>query len=79
MENKLIVTWGKGEGEGTVTEFGTYTYTLLYFLKSLEKSLLKHHNSKSSLLQCSAFFTVQLSHLYMTFGKSIALTIWTFD
>ena len=43
------------------------------------KSLLKHHNSKSSLLQCSAFFTVQLSHLYMTFGKSIALTIWTFD
>ena len=48
-------------------------------LKSLEKSLLKHHNSKSSLLQCSAFFTVQLSHLYMTFGKSIALTIWTFD
>ena len=38
------------------------------------KSLLQHHNSKASILQCSAFFTVQLSHLYMTTGKTIALT-----
>ena len=43
------------------------------------KSLLKHHNSKASILQCSAFFIVQLSHPYMTSGKSIALTRWTFD
>ena len=42
------------------------------------KSLLQHHSSKASILQCSAFFIVQLSHLYMTTGKTIALTRWTF-
>ena len=42
------------------------------------KSLLQHHNSKASILLCSAFFTVQLSHPYMTPGKTIALTRWTF-
>ena len=42
------------------------------------KSLLQHHSSKASVLQCSAFFTVQLSHPYMTTGKTIALTRWTF-
>ena len=42
------------------------------------KSLLQHHNSKASILQCSAFFMIQLSHLYRTTGKTIALTIWTF-
>ena len=42
------------------------------------KSLLQHHSSKSSILRCSAFFTVQLSHPYMTTGKTIALTRWTF-
>ena len=42
------------------------------------KSLLRHHSSKASLLPCSAFFTVQLSHPYMTTGKTIALTRWTF-
>ena len=42
------------------------------------KSLLQHHSSKASVLQCSAFFTVQLSHPYMTTGKTIALTSWTF-
>ena len=42
------------------------------------KSLLQHHSSKTSILQCSAFFIVQLSHLYMTAGKTIALTRWTF-
>ena len=41
------------------------------------KSLLQHHSSKASILQCSAFFTVQLSHPYMTTGKTIALTRWT--
>ena len=41
------------------------------------KSLLQHHSSKSSILQCSAFFVVQLSHPYMTIGKTIALTRWT--
>ena len=42
------------------------------------KSLLQHHSSKASILQCSAFFIVQLSHPYMTTGKSIALTRWSF-
>ena len=42
------------------------------------KSLLQHHNSKASILHCSAFFTVQLSHPYMTTGKTIALTRQTF-
>ena len=42
------------------------------------RSLLQHHSSNTSILQHSAFFMVQLSHPYMTTGKSIALTIWTF-
>ena len=42
------------------------------------KSLLQHHSSKASILQHSAFFTVQLSHLYMTTGKTRALIRWTF-
>ena len=42
------------------------------------KSLLQHHTSKASILRCSAFFTVQLPHPYMTTGKTTALTRWTF-
>ena len=42
------------------------------------KSLLQHHNSKASILWCSAFFIAQLSHLYMTTGKTVALSRWTF-
>ena len=42
------------------------------------KSLLQHHSSKASALRCSAFFIVQLSHPYMTTGKTIALTKWNF-
>ena len=42
------------------------------------KSLLQHHSSKASILQCSAFFIVQLSHPYMTTRKTIVLTRWTF-
>ena len=41
------------------------------------KCLLQHHHSKASIFQCSAFFTVQLSHPYMTTGKTTALTRWT--
>ena len=41
------------------------------------KSLLQHHSSKASILRCSAYFIVQLSHPYMTTGKTIALTRWT--
>ena len=42
------------------------------------KSLLQHHSLKASIIQCSTFFMVQLSHPYMTTGKTIVLTIWTF-
>ena len=42
------------------------------------KSLLQHYSSKASILQCSAFFIVQLSHLYMTTAKIVAWTRWTF-
>ena len=42
------------------------------------KSVLQHHSSKASILQCSAFFIVRLSHPYMTTGKTITLTRWTF-
>ena len=42
------------------------------------KSLLQHHSSKASILQCSAFIIIQLSHPYLTTGKIIALTRWTF-
>ena len=42
------------------------------------KSLIQHHSSKASIFRHSAFFTVQLSHPYMTTGKTIALTRWTF-
>ena len=42
------------------------------------KSIIQHHSSKASVLQCSAFFIVQLSHPYMTTGKTVALTRWNF-
>jgi len=47
-------------------------------VQGILKSLLQHHSSKASILQCSAFFIVQLSHPYMITGKNIALTRWTF-
>ena len=52
-------------------------FALLAFQGTL-KSLLQYHSLKASILQHSAFFIVQLSHLYMTTGKTIALTIWNF-
>ena len=50
----------------------------LLVVQGILKSLLRHHSSKASILQCSAFFMVQLSHPYMTTGKTIALTRRTF-
>ena len=50
----------------------------LFAVQGTPKSLLQHHSSKASILQCSAFFAVQLSQQYMTTGKTIALTRWTF-
>ena len=48
----------------------------LFAVQGTLKSLLQHHSSKASILQCSAFFIAQLSHPYMTSGKTIALTKW---
>ena len=57
---------------------GLISFTIDWFgllaIQGILKSLLQHHNSKASILQCSAFFIVQLSHPYMTTGKTIALT-----
>ena len=50
----------------------------LLAIQGILKSLLQHYSSKESILWCSAFFMVQLSHLYMTTEKTIALTMWTF-
>ena len=50
----------------------------LFEVQGTIKSLLQHHSSKASILQFSGFFTVQLSYSYMTTGKSIALTRWSF-
>ena len=50
----------------------------LLAVQGILRSLLQHHSSKASILRCSAFFTVQLSHPYMTTGKNRALTRWTF-
>ena len=50
----------------------------LLAVQGTRKSLLQHHSSKASILQCSTFFMVQISHPYMTTGKTIAMTRWTF-
>ena len=50
----------------------------LLIVQGTLKSLLQHHSSKAAVLRCSAFFMVQLSHPYMTTGKTITLTRWTF-
>ena len=75
-----LFTWG---GQSTGASASASVFPMQSFLavqgtlKSL-KSLLQHQNSKASIFRCSAFFTVQLSHPYMTTGKTIALTKWTF-
>ena len=86
-ESLLHIRWPKywsfsfsispsNEYSGLIT-FRTDWFDLLVVQGTL-KSLLQHHSSKASTLRCLAFFIVQLSHLYMTTGKTIALTRWTF-
>ena len=60
-----------------IQDFRTDWFDFLPFQGSLN-SLLQHHSSKASNFQCSAFFIVQLSHPYMTTGKTMALIRWTF-
>ena len=84
-ESALCIRWSKywhfsispsNEYSGLIS-FRTDQFDLLAVQGTL-KSLFQQHNSKVLILQCSAFFMVQLSHPYMTTGKTIALTIWTF-
>ena len=86
-ELALLIRWPKywcfsfsispsNEYSGLIS-FKTDWFDLLAVQGTL-KNLLQHHNSKASILWCSAFFMVQLSHLSMTTGKTIALTVWTF-
>ena len=60
-----------------LVSFRIHLFDLLSVQGTL-KSLLQHHSSKASIFWCSTFFTAQLSHPYMTTGKTIALTRWTF-
>ena len=62
--------------QARVLEWVERLLSVKYFL--LKQSHLQQHNSKASILQCSAFFMVLLSHPYVTIGKTIASTIWTF-
>ena len=86
-ESVLLIRWPKywsfsfrinpsNEYSGLIS-FRTDRFDLLAVQGTL-KSLLQHHSSKASILRCSAFFIVQLSHPYMTTGKTIALTLQSF-
>ena len=86
-ESALLIKWPKycrssfsnspsNEYSGLIS-FRIDQFDLLAVQGTL-KNLLQHHNLKASVIQCLAFFMIQLSHPYMTTGKTIALTIWTF-
>ena len=86
-ESALHIRWPKywsfsfsispfNEYSGLIS-FRTNWFDLLS-VHGILKSLLQHHSSKASVLWCLAFFMVQLSHLYMTTGKTAALTLWIF-
>ena len=86
-ESVLCIRWPKyWSFSFSVSPFNKYSRLISFRMDWLDllavqgtlKSLLQHHSSKASILWCSAFFIVQLSHPYMTTGKSIALTRWTF-
>ena len=86
-ESALLIRWPKywsfsfsislSNEYSRLISFRMEWFDLLAVQETL-KSLLQHHSSKASILQCSACFTVQHSHPYMTIGKTIALTRWTF-
>ena len=83
-ESALQIRWPK-YWSFSISPFNEYSGLISFRMDWLDllavqgslKSLLQHHNSKASVLQLSAFFMVQLSHPYMTTGKTIALTRWT--
>ena len=86
-ESALCIRWPKYQSFSfSVSPFNEYSELIsfridwfdLVAVQGTLKSLLQHHSSKASILQCSAFLTVQLPHPYLTTGKTIALTRWTF-
>ena len=86
-ESVLHIKWPKyWSFHFSVSPFNEYSGLISFRIDCLDlltvqgtlKSPLQHHSSRASILRCSAFFTVQLSHPYMTTGKTIALTIRTF-
>ena len=86
-ESALCIRWPKyGSFSFSISPSSEYSGLISFRMDWLDlpavqgtlKSLLQHHSSKASISRCSAFFIVQLSHPYMTSGKTIALTRWTF-
>ena len=86
-ESALHISWPKyWSFSFNISPFNEYSGLISFSIDWLDllavqgtlKSLLEHHSSKASLFRCSAFFIVQLSHPYMTSGKTIALARWTF-
>ena len=79
-ESVLHIRWSQHQSFHEYSGLISFRMDLLDLLavQGTLKSLLKHHSSKASILQCSAFFIVQFSHPYMTNGKTIALTRQTF-
>ena len=86
-ESVLPIKWPKyWSFSFSISPFNVYSGLTFFRIDWLDllavqgtlKSLLQHHSSKASMIRCSAFFMVQLSHPYMTTGKTIALTKWTF-
>ena len=86
-ESVLRIRWPKYWSFGfCISLFNEYSLMIFFkndwfdllAVQGTLKSLLQHHSSKASILQCSGFFMIQLSHPYMTTGKTIALTRWTF-
>ena len=86
-ESALCIRWPKYQSSSfSISPFNEHSGLISFRMDWLDllavqgtlKSLLQHHGSKASVLWCAAFFTVQLSHPYMTTGKTIALTRRTF-
>ena len=83
-ESALHIRWPKyWSFSFNISPFNEYSGLIsfridLLDLLAVQGTLLQHHSSKASVLRCSAFIIVQLSHPYMTTGKTIALTRWTF-
>ena len=86
-ESALLIRWPKyWSFSFSISSFNDYSGLISFRMDWLDllavqgtlKSLLQHHSSKASILWCSAFFIVQLSHPYMTTGKTTALTRWIF-